>query len=185
MKTKLTRKLVIKMLGIIFKSGKRNTQGALVLKRATGMWLVTLIGFLLTATVFILGNDPSTMSAEQIVFVQQFMGGGMAFFGLLSLALIVSKTVVTGESVTTHRLFIRKTVRFDEVQQVSYVKPFSGCVVLQSARGKVLIPMDTHGFAEFYEQLKKEQPQLQLDVVEHELNNRVNTLQSMGHTVQW
>jgi hypothetical protein len=171
------------MLGLIFEPGKRNGRGELILRRTAGTWIFPLFGFLLAAIVFLLANDPSIMTTEEMRQAKQIMTGIMCFMGAMSVIMGVSTTVAAHDKVTTYRLFIRRSIRFEEIEEVSYIKPFAGCVVLRGARSSVRVPMDTRGFLEFYKQLKEHG--LQAEAVERELKNRANTLESVGHRVVW
>lgn len=63
---------------------------------------------------------------------------------------IFSKTVVNADGVTAYRLYGMRHINFDSITNVEYTNRYGGCVILSSEREKILVPIQSCGFIEFF-----------------------------------
>lgn len=182
MKKLLFRGFIRHYVGIIFQKSVKNDDGTLKLKRAAITRIGPLVGLLIAISAFILGyyNDPSMSSEDSLLFLQ-VMGVCSALLGLMTLVLSVSKTIAGQDGISTYRLFVKRHISYEEIHQVTFTRLFGGCMELTGQGKKIRIPLDTRGFAEFYEMLKQQKPQLEFYAIEHELQKRTQLLESVGY----
>ncbi|WP_239617824.1 hypothetical protein [Cohnella mopanensis] len=181
----LIKKFVKHYTGVIYKSSVHNSQGELLLRRAAITRIGPLVGFLLALMALTLGyfEDPS-MTSEDSLLLLQTMSGCLVILGLMTLALSVSRTVVDQDGVSSSRLFMNRRLSFDEMNQVTFTRLFGGCMELSGQGKKIRVPLDTSGFAVFFERLKQRNSQLELGEIELELEKRSKLLESLGYRVQ-
>ncbi|TVX95093.1 hypothetical protein [Cohnella terricola] len=185
LKLRLAKIIMKHYLGVIYKGSTYNSQGELLLRRAAITRIGPLVGFLLAVIALTLGyfQDPS-MTSEDSLLLLQTMSGCLVILGFATLAFSVSRTVVDQDGVSSYRLFIGRRLSFDEINQVTFTRLFGGCMELSGQGKKIRVPLDTSGFAVFFERLKQRNPQLELGEVEHELQKRSKLLESLGFRVQ-
>jgi hypothetical protein len=139
---------------VSFEQGKRDWLGNLILQRPGMIQTAPFILTLITLIYLCLKLLDHRILTEERLGLMILMGFFTLLWGVLWVAVVISRTVVDEEGITTYRLLGKKHLRFDDITAIDYSSLWGGCTVLKGQKVRLTVPFDTNGFLEFYQMLK-------------------------------
>lgn len=139
--------------GVAKKRSIKDVNGNNVLRRAAVTRVFPLVGLGIASAAllmnWLLDDDP-----QEKLEVSMFMVPVSIFFLIVYITMSISRSVYNQKFVSTRRIFKRKVLRMADIVDISYTRFYSGCLVIHGRHGeKLLVPVQTTGFLDFYQML--------------------------------